>query len=127
MTFKLSQRSLNNLKGVHPDLVAVVHRAIAITPVDFTVTEGLRTVERQKQLVATGASKTMNSRHLTGHAVDRAAWVGGGIRWDWPLYDVLAVAMKKAAQELGVSIIWGGDWTTFKDGPHFELDRKVYP
>lgn len=127
MTFKLSQRSLNNLKGVHPDLVAVVHRAIAITPVDFTVTEGLRTVERQKQLVATGASKTMNSRHLTGHAVDLAAWVGGGIRWDWPLYDVLAVAMKKAAQELGVSIIWGGDWTTFKDGPHFELDRKVYP
>lgn len=127
MTFKLSQRSLSNLKGVHPDLVAVVHRAIAITPVDFTVTEGLRTVERQKQLVATGASKTMNSRHLTGHAVDLAAWVGGGIRWDWPLYDVLAVAMKKAAQELEIPIIWGGDWTTFKDGPHFELDRKVYP
>lgn len=127
MTFKLSQRSLNNLKGVHPDLVAVVHRAIAITPVDFTVTEGLRTVERQKQLVATGASKTMNSRHLTGHAVDLAAWVGGGIRWDWPLYDVLAVAMKKAAQELEIPIIWGGDWVTFRDGPHFELDRKVYP
>ncbi len=127
MTFKLSQRSLNNLEGVHPELVKVVKRALEITSVDFAVIEGLRSVERQKQLYAAGASKTMNSRHLTGHAVDLAAFVGGAIRWDWPLYDVLGVAMKAAAKELNIPIIWGGDWTTFKDGPHFELDRRYYP
>ena len=73
-----------------------------------------------------GASKTMNSRHLTGHAVDLAAYVNG-IRWDWPLYPKIADAFKQAALELGVSIVWGGDWTSLKDGPHFELDRKAYP
>ena len=81
---------------------------------------------RQQQLFNSGASTTMNSRHLTGHAVDLGAWVGA-VRWDWPLYHRIAEAMKAAAAELGVSIIWGGDWKTFKDGPHFELDRKVYP
>jgi peptidoglycan L-alanyl-D-glutamate endopeptidase CwlK len=126
MAFKLSKRSLGNLDGVHPDLVAVVKRAIEITEIDFVVTEGRRTSERQKQLVAAGASKTMNSRHLTGHAVDLAAWVGQ-VRWDWPLYDKLAVAMKTAAKELGMPIEWGGDWTTFKDGPHFQLPRKTHP
>lgn len=125
MTYKLSKRSLDNLAGIHPDLVAVIHRAIEITPVDFMVIEGLRTVARQKELFAAGATRTMNSRHLTGHAVDLAAWVGG-IRWDWPLYDAIAVAVKKAAKELNVPITWGGDWTTFRDGPHFELDRVVY-
>lgn len=126
MTFRLSKRSLANLEGIHPDLAAVVRRAIEITPVDFAVTEGLRTVARQKALFAAGATRTMNSRHLTGHAVDLAAYVGG-IRWDWPLYDALAVAMKKAAGDLGVPIVWGGDWASFKDGPHFELDRRTYP
>lgn len=127
MSFRFSQRSIDNLKGVHPDLVAVMHRALEITPIDFVVIEGMRTVERQKQLVASGASKTMNSRHLTGHAVDIVPYVGGTIRWDWPLYDALAPAVKAAAKELGISIVWGGDWATFRDGPHFELDRKVYP
>lgn len=127
MTFKLSQRSLSRLEGVHPDLVAVVKKAITITPVDFAVTEGLRTKERQRQLVASGASRTMNSRHLTGHAVDLAAIVGGKIRWDWPLYDQISLAMKQAANQLGIKIVWGGDWLTFKDGPHFELSRVAYP
>lgn len=125
MMYKLSKRSLDNLKGIHPDLVAVVHRALEISPIDFAVIEGLRSVERQKQLVAAGASRTMRSRHLTGHAVDLAAYVGG-IRWDWPLYEALGLAMKTAAKELGVAIIWGGDWA-FRDGPHFELDRAKYP
>ncbi len=123
--FRLGNRSLERLQGVHPDLVAVVKRAITLSEIDFTVTEGLRTKERQAQLVKSGASRTMNSRHVTGHAVDLAAWVEG-IRWDWPLYPKLAAAMKQAASELGVAIIWGGDWRTFKDGPHFELDRRVY-
>ena len=124
--YKLSQRSLNNLNGVHPDLIAVVKRAIEITSVDFAVIEGVRTIERQKELFSRGASKTMRSRHLTGHAVDLAAWVGG-IRWDWPLYYKIAEAMKTAARELNVSLEWGGDWKTFKDGPHFQLSWADYP
>ena len=126
MTFILSKRSLSALDGVHPDLVKVVKRAIEITEIDFVVTEGLRTKERQAELFKAGASQTMNSRHLTGHAVDLAAW-GGKVRWDWPLYAKLAQAMKAAAKEVDVSIVWGGDWTSLRDGPHFELNRKVYP
>lgn len=127
MAYVLGSRSRERLQGVHQDLVRVVERAIQISPIDFTVIEGLRTVEKQREYVRAGASKTMNSRHITGHAVDLAPWVGGTVRWDWPLFYKLAPAMKRAAQELGVAIVWGGDWRTFKDGPHFELDRKVYP
>ena len=123
----MTPRSEKNLKGVHPDLVAVVRRAAELSPIKFEVIEGLRTVERQKQLVAAGASKTMNSRHITGQAIDLAPTVEGQIRWDWPLFRQIAPAMKQAAQDKGVSIVWGGDWKTFKDGPHFELDRRVYP
>lgn len=127
MTFTLSQRSRDRMKGVHPDLVKVVELAITKTTVDFVVTEGLRSVERQRQLYLAGASKTLKGRHITGHAVDLAALVGGTVRWDWPLYHKLADAMKAAAKELGVKIVWGGDWKSFPDGPHFELDRTVYP
>ncbi len=123
----LGPRSRQRLKGVHPDLVKVVERAIQITEVDFTVLEGLRTPERQKSLVEAGASQTLNSRHLTGHAVDLGAWVGDEVRWDWPLYHKIATAMKEAARLEGVKIVWGGDWKRFADGPHFELDRKAYP
>ena len=124
--FSLGPRSKQRLKGVHPDLAKVVERAIQITTVDFTVLEGLRTPERQKTLVEAGASQTLNSRHLTGHAVDLGAWVGDEVRWDWPLYHKIAAAMKEAARVEGVKIVWGGDWRTFKDGPHCELDRKAY-
>lgn len=127
MAFVLSKRSLQRLDGVHPDLVKVVKRAIQITAVDFTVLEGLRTLERQRQLVAAKASKTMNSRHLTGHAVDLGAYVAGEVRWDWPLYHQIAAAVKQAARELGVPIEWGGDWRTFKDGPHYQLPFASYP
>ena len=125
--FKLSRRSLERMQKVHPDLVKVVMLAIELTEVDFGVTEGVRTIERQRELFAKGASKTMNSRHLSGHAVDLVAYVGSEVRWDWPLYRKIADAMKRAANSLNVPIVWGGDWRTFKDGPHFELDRKVYP
>lgn len=125
--FSFSQRSWNNLKGVHPDLVKVATLALRKTEIDFVVTEGLRSRARQVQLVDAGASTTMNSRHITGHAIDVAALVAGKVRWDWPLYSKIAVAFKEAAKELGIAIKWGGDWKTFKDGPHFELDRKVYP
>jgi peptidoglycan L-alanyl-D-glutamate endopeptidase CwlK len=131
--FNLSAKSLAKLEGVHPDLVKVVKRAIEITPLDFKVGEGLRTVERQRALVAAGASKTMNSRHITGHAVDLWALIdfdGDGdteVRWDWPLYDKIAKAMKAAATELNIPIEWGGDWKTFKDGPHFQLPHRTHP
>lgn len=127
MAFKLSQKSLDRLSGVHPDLVAVVKRAIEITEVDFAVLEGVRSKARQEQLIKAGASQTMRSRHLTGHAVDLGAYVGGSVRWDWPLYDKIALAMKAAALELQVAIEWGGDWKSFKDGPHFQLTWEEYP
>lgn len=150
--YRLGSRSLERLQGVHPDLVAVVQRAIEWTLVDFTVLEGLRTRERQAQLVEAGASRTMNSRHLTGHAVDLGAWLDG-VRWDWPLYHGIANAMAQASRELGVAMVWGGCWDRplgqlvdcrraledyarrrratgrdpFLDGPHFELHRELYP
>ena len=127
MTFKLSRRSLERMQGVHPDLVKVVLRAIKITEVDFGVTEGLRTIEKQREYVSRGASKTMNCRHLTGHAVDLVAYVGGAVSWEWPHYHKIAAAMKAAAKESEIAIVCGADWKNFPDGPHFELDRRVYP
>jgi len=127
MSFRLSQRSRKAMEGVHPDLVRVVEDAIATTPIDFMITEGLRTAQRQAALVRAGASRTQKSRHLTGHAVDVAALLDGQVRWDWPLYARIAVAFKAAAARRGVALVWGGDWRTLKDGPHFELDRKAYP
>jgi len=125
--FHLSERSLSRLKGVHEDLVRVVERAIAITPIDFTVLEGLRSIERQRQLVAAGSSLTLNSRHLTGHAVDIAPLEGGEVSWAWPLYNRLEVHIKAAAEEQGVPVEWGGDWTKFRDGPHWQLPWDKYP
>lgn len=124
--YKLGYRSLSRLVGVHPDLVKVVDHAITISEIDFVVLEGMRTPERQKTLVESGASWTMNSRHITGHAVDLGAWVDDRVDWSWPLYAKIAAAMKNAAKDLDIPIVWGGDWKQ-KDGPHFELDRKFYP
>lgn len=126
MTYRLSNASEKNLIGVHPDLVAVVREAIKITDIDFAVTEGVRTMERQRKLVQAGASQTMNSRHLTGHAVDLAALLDGKLSWDWPLYYILGDCVKTAAKNIGVPIEWGGDWPKFKDGPHFQLPWKDY-
>lgn len=127
MSIKLGPTSEMLLRGVHPDLVKVVRRAAAISNIDFKVLEGVRSTARQRELVKKGASQTMNSRHLTGHAVDLGVVVGGTIRWDWPLYYKLADIVKQAAKDVGVPIEWGGDWRTFKDGPHWQLPRKKYP
>lgn len=127
MSFRLSKRSIGRLEGVHPDLVQVVMEAIRITSVDFTVLEGLRSVDRQRELVAKGASTTMNSRHITGHAVDLGAFVDGEIRWDWPLYHKIADAVLGAAKHQNVDLEWGGHWKSFPDGPHFQLSWEKYP
>ena len=124
MSFQLSEKSLRRLDGVHPDLVKVVKRAIEITPVDFVVIEGLRTKARQAYLLDAGKSRTMNSYHLTGHAVDIAPIVDGKVSWDWKYFHVLSDAMKQAASELGVELTWGGSWKTFPDGPHFQIKRS---
>ena len=153
MSFTFGARSLAKLDGVHPDLVAVVHRALALSPVDFAVHDGIRTEAEQRAHLARGASRTMKSRHLTGHAVDLVPYAGRTLRWDWPmLYDV-AAAMREAGLGLGVPLRWGGawdvDWTAttgapaevsatyvarrkaagrsaFLDGPHFELPVGRY-
>ena len=127
MAFVLGSRSRARLNGVHPDLVRVVELALTYSPHDFTITEGLRSVARQRELKAAGASQTMNSRHITGHAIDFAVLIGGKVRWDWPLYGQVAEAFKRAAKELNVPIIWGGDWRSLRDGPHIELQRQKYP
>lgn len=125
--FVLSARSLTALTGVHPDLVKVVHRAIELTTVDFIVTEGRRSLARQKELVAQGASKTLNSRHLTGHAVDVIAYQNGKGNYNAEAMRAISKAFKAAAAELQVPINWGGDWKSFKDTPHFELSKEKYP
>lgn len=120
---KLSQRSRLKLEGVHPDLCAVVEKAAEYGP-DFIVIEGLRTIERQRELRALGKSQTLNSRHITGHAVDIC-----DVKAKYGHADMMAIAasMKRAAAELEIPIDWGGDWKSFKDTPHFELNRKAYP
>lgn len=124
---QLDDRSLGKLDGVHADLVRVVIKAAELSETPFVVTEGLRTMKRQRELVAAGASKTLKSRHLTGHAIDFAPLVNGEPTWKWPPFHVIAGAFKRAARDLGIAIVWGGDWRTFKDGPHIELDNRVYP
>ena len=132
---KLTPNSLARLKGVHPDLVRVVNRCAADwadPATGFIVTCGVRTLEEQKILKAKGASKTLRSRHLKAangfsHAVDLACTIKGQVRWDWPLYDRLAVRMKAAAKAEKVPLEWGGDWRSFKDGPHYQLPWASYP
>ena len=153
--YVFSKRSQSNLVGVHPDLVKVVSLALERTTVDFTVIEGLRTIDRQKQLVKKGASKTMASRHLTGHAVDLVPYIDGTVSWDWPPVYEVAEAMFSASRSLSISVVWGAAWqadmlteaassakelsnqyvdmrrkegrTPFMDGPHFQLSRTFYP
>lgn len=119
--YKFSKRSWESLEGVHPKLIVVVAKALEVTAVDFTVLEGLRTIERQETLFESGASNTMDSKHLIGRAVDLGAWEGGSISWHWPLYNLIAEAMLKSADMHNIQIFWGGYWKEFRDGPHFQL------
>ena len=147
--FELSERSLRNLEGIEESLLVVVLRAIQITKIDFGVIDGLRSEAKQKQLVAAGASQTLRSKHLTGHAVDLMAYLNGRGCWELAIYDEIAEAMRQAAKEQGVAIRWGAAWNVpdicqwegsmeeamnhyidtrrsegrrpFIDAPHFEL------
>lgn len=145
--FKWGPRSLTRMHGIHPDLKTVLNHAISISTVDMSVIEGLRSKERQTRLVAEGKSKTMNSRHLTGHAVDVCPWINGSLSWEWDFYYPLATSMIKAAKMTNIPMRWGGNWHvqdirdwdgdgeslakdypgTFSDGPHWELSWREYP
>lgn len=143
MSIVLGARSLSRLEGVHPDLVRVVKRAADMSNLDFTVLEGVRTIARQRELLKLGATTTLNSRHLTGHAVDLGVLIGRDVRWDWSLYLKLGEVMRAASLNENVPIRWGGTWKllsaiqgpitakilsrSFPDGPHFELPRAKYP
>lgn len=120
-------RSHQRLDHAHPDLKRLMVEAAKQCPVDIEIGEVLRTRARQVELVKAGASQTLRSRHLTGHAADIYCTVGGKVRWDWPLYIKAAAHIKDTAKKLGIAITWGGDWKTLKDGPHFQLNWKVYP
>lgn len=132
--YELSSRSDSNLEGVHPDLIKVVRLALTYSEIDFGVSQGVRTIEQQKEMMAGGVSLTMNSRHIPGNnecnlscAVDLTAWVGGSLTWQKWAFRKLAKAMFKAAIELGVQIEWGGHWKSIFDGPHFQLSWEAYP
>lgn len=128
MNLTFSSQSEMALQDVHPDLVAVVRHAFRRSEVTFSVLEGRRSPERQAKLKAAGLSLTMNSRHLTGHAVDLVPWINGTIPWNnWGAFVSVADAMKSSARSLNIPVIWGGDWKTLRDGPHFELPRQFYP
>lgn len=127
MMFYFSDRSEKNLEGVHPDLVRVMRHALLIAPWDFCITEGLRSEERQRELFETGATKTLNSRHLTGDAVDIAAMPDGVVSWEFHYYIDLSHCIKEVARINKIPIEWGGDWKDFKDGVHFQLPHKEYP
>lgn len=121
--FSFSKASLDKMNGVNSKLVILMKEAIKNTPYDFKITEGLRTVERQKELVKTGKSKTMNSYHLKGKAVDIAVLIDNKVTWDFKYYKEVASHIKEVAKKLGYVITWGGDWKTFKDGPHFQIEN----
>lgn len=121
--YKFSERSKAKLKTVDIRLQNLMDMAIKESPYDFSITEGIRTLKRQKELVAQGKSKTLKSYHLTGKAVDIAVWVDGKVTWDFKYYKEVADCVKEVARKLGYVITWGGDWKTFKDGPHFQIEN----
>lgn len=154
LEFSLNQTSLDELDGLHPELVSIVKRAIQLSPQMFSVHDGIRTTAEQQRLVAIGSSQTMDSRHISGHAVDLVPFVNGKLRWEWPPIYLIADAVRSAARELGTPLRWGGAWDIdftqskespedlvaqyiarrrkkglrfFIDGPHYELPSAVFP
>ncbi|KAB8309399.1 MULTISPECIES: M15 family metallopeptidase [Rahnella] len=125
--FKFSKSSEDNLKGVHPDLCIIMRKALALSPVDFGISEGLRNKKRQLELVAKGRSLTNNSRHITGHAVDIFALPNNAISWEFKYYQAIANIVFELSKTLSIEIEWGGKWDDLNDGTHFELSRKDYP
>ena len=121
--YKFSKRSLDNLKGVDERLIKLMKEVLSISPYDFGITEGLRTIEKQKEYVRQGKSQTMNSYHLKGKAVDIVVYKDREVTWKLDYYKEIADLVKKIAEHDGLKITWGGDWKTLVDGPHFQLEN----
>lgn len=126
MTYAFGTKSAERLAEVHPDLQKVFNEAIKDSPMDFSITQGLRTKEQQKALFDAGKSQTMNSRHLTGKAVDIAVFKDGEVTWDLKYYRIVTDHIKSVAKKLDIPIVCGIDWVSFVDGPHIELHRAKY-
>lgn len=126
MTYNFGLTSKAKLSSVHKDLQKVFYAAITNSPYDFSITEGLRSLDRQKELVAAGKSKTLNSRHLTGHAVDFCILIEGKASWEVAKYKEVANHIKATAKELNIPVVCGVDWKGFVDAVHIELDRQHY-
>jgi len=122
--YRFSNSSYYKLYGVNPKLISLATLALKYSDVDFGVSEGVRSKERQRMLFKMGKSQTMNSKHLKGDAIDVFAW-DDGVKWDFYYYNKINEAFKLAAHELNIDYVWGGDWHTFKDGVHFELDDNA--
>lgn len=120
--FSFSKASLEKMNGVNSKLINLMKEAIKESPYDFGITEGIRTLKRQKELFAEGKTKTLKSYHLVGKAVDIKIYVNGKITWDFKYYKEVSDHIKEVARKLGYVITWGGDWKTFKDGPHFQIE-----
>ena len=120
--FKFSSRSKERLKGVDEKLVDIIETSLMESPYDFGITEGLRTIEKQKEYVKAGKSQTMKSYHLRGKAVDIVIYKDGKVTWDLKYYKEVADVIKSVAKSKGVRITWGGDWKTLVDGPHFQIE-----
>lgn len=130
---EFTKKDLERLKRAHPDLRKIIERAAKITKIPFVVLQADRTVEQQRENVRKGVSQTMKSRHLISpdgfvRAVDIAP-IGpdGQASFAWPLYFKLAPFVKQAAKDVDIPVEWGGDWKSFKDGPHWQLPWKQYP
>lgn len=121
--FKFSKRSLNNLVGVKSSLVEIVKESLSRSPFDFIVVEGLRTPARQRELLAQRKTRTLDSYHITGHAIDIALLVDGKVNYNLANYKIVAGVFKEVAAEKGVKLTWGGDWKKLVDGPHFQIPR----
>ena len=126
-TFAFGPRSEQRLQGVHPDLVKIVRRALQLSAVDFSVVEGVRSLERQRELFAAGKSRTMRSRHITGHAVDLYPVSRAGEDWVREDFEPVVAAMQQAALELGLPLECGHFWKSFPDSPHHQLSATAYP
>lgn len=152
--FVLNAGSKKELLRVHEALVSIVEKAVQLSVQEFAVHDGVRTIAEQQQMVQRGAAQTLDSRHVSGHAVDLVPYINGKLRWEWPPIYLIADAMRIGAQELKIPLRWGGAWdvdftnstelpqdlvsnyvarrkkqglSAFIDGPHFELLRSQYP
>ena len=123
---RLSKRSIDRLSTCNQKLIALFATAIEETPIDFTVLEGFRDADRQNYLYDNGKSLARFPQSKHNHYPSRACDVAP-VPIDWEDIDrfiQLSEHIKNVAMKLNIDIVWGGDWQTFRDYPHYELKPK---